>query len=68
MTAQEYYPKTQADCDHANALREYEAVHKIWFNTPVWANRAAKAKLDDCRERLREAIKAAHPNWSVIMF
>ena len=40
-----FRPRNQAECDHANTLREYESAHKVWMNTSVFteAGRIAKA-------------------------
>jgi hypothetical protein len=61
-------PKNQAECDHANALREYEAAHKVWMNTSVFteAGKRAKRELGASREKLTLAVKAAHPTWIVM--
>lgn len=62
-----FRPRNQADCDHANALREYEAAHKVWMNTSVFtdAGKEAKRLLGDAREKLNTTTKAAHPDWIV---
>ena len=62
-----FRPRNQAECDHANTLREYEAAHKIWINTSVFtaAGKEAKHNMDAAREKLTTAVKAAHPTWIV---
>lgn len=67
MLSDIYRPKTQADCDHANALREYEAIHKRYMNTSVFteAGRLVKIELQAAREKLIAAVEAAHPTWIV---
>ena len=59
---------TQAECDHWNTLREYEAAHAVWMDTPIHtdAGKAAKATLDVARERYIAAYKANHPDHIVI--
>lgn len=54
-------PPTQASCDRTNALREYEAAHKVWMATPVWSpeNAAAVAELGSKRA-VYDAAVAAH--------
>ncbi len=63
-----FKPRNQADCDHANALREYEAAHKVWMNTPVHTEAGQRARYEkDCaRDKYTKAVKASHPEWSVI--
>lgn len=58
-----FRPRNQADCDHANALREYEAAHRIWMNTSVFtdAGKAAKRAKDEAREKYAAAYMAANP-------
>lgn len=55
-----FRPKNQAECDHANTLREYEAAHKVWMNTSVFteAGRIAKANKEAARERYETALAA----------
>lgn len=67
MISDTYRPKNQAECDHANALREYEAAHKVWMNTSVFtdAGKQAKYNLDVARDTLNKAVKAAHPTWII---
>lgn len=62
-----FIPKNQADCDHANTLRDYEAAHKAWMNTNIFtdAGKLAKQRLDVARENYIAAVKAAHPTWIV---
>ena len=62
-----FRPKTQTDCDHANAMRDYETAHKIWMNTSIFteAGRQAKETLAIAREKYLAAVKAAHPSWIV---
>ena len=62
-----FRPRNQADCDHANALREYEAAHKVWMNTAVHTDAGQQAKriLDAARLKFTTAVKAAHPTWIV---
>jgi hypothetical protein len=62
-----FRPKNQSDCDHANALREYEAAHKKWMQAGVFtdAGRQAKREMESAREKLTTAAKAAHPTWIV---
>jgi len=57
-----FRPKNQAECDHANTLREYEAAHKVWMNTSVFteAGRIAKANKEAARERYETAPAANH--------
>lgn len=43
-------PKTQAECDHLNAMRDYEAAHKVWMNTSIFSPEGIAAK-----KALREA-------------
>lgn len=58
---------TQAECDEANALREYEAAHRVWMNTPVHteAGQQAKYNLACARDKYTKAVRAAHPTWIV---
>lgn len=62
-----FRPTNQAECDHANALSEYEAAHKVWMNTSVFteAGKQAKLALDAARQKYSAAVKAAHPSWIV---
>ncbi len=64
-----FRPKSQAECDHANTLREYEAAHRVWMNTSIFdapATRdAAKRNLDTARANYVAAVKSAHPTWIV---
>lgn len=57
MLSDKYRPKNQLDCNHANALRDYEAAHKIWMNTSVFTEAGAIAKAN--KERCRIAYEAA---------
>lgn len=52
---------------HTDALREYEAAHKVWMDTSVFteAGREARRRLDAAREKYTAAVKAAHPDWIV---
>lgn len=56
-----FRPKNQADCDYANALREYEAAHKVWLDTSVFtdAGKRAKSTMDVAREKLIAARSTA---------
>jgi hypothetical protein len=55
-----FRPRNQAECDHANTLREYEAAHKVWMNTSVFteAGRIAKANKEAARDRYETALAA----------
>lgn len=63
-----FIPRNQADCDHANALRDYERAHRIWMNTEVGteAGRLAKAALYAARETYIAATHTAHPTWIIL--
>ena len=52
---------TQAWCDRANALREFEAAHAIWMGASVFtpAGVSAKAAKDAAMQRYAAAV-AAH--------
>ena len=56
-----FCPRNQTDCDHANALREYEAAHKVWMNTSVFtdAGHIAKVNKEAARERYETALETA---------
>ena len=62
-----FRPRNQAECDHANALREFEAAHKVWMNTSVFteAGKEAKRVKEAARAKYVSAVKAAHPTWIV---
>jgi hypothetical protein len=62
-----FRPTNQAECDHANALREYKAAHKTWMNASVFTEdgKQAKTALGAARHKYIEATKAAHPSWIV---
>lgn len=68
MTPQASHTPTQAECDHANALREYESAHKVWMNTSVFteAGKEAKRVLTEKRKQYIAAVEAAHPTWIVM--
>lgn len=60
-----FRPRNQADCDHANALREYEAAHKTWMNTSIFQpetvrNEVTRTK-NEARAKYEAAYKAANP-------
>lgn len=59
-----FKPRNQADCDHANALREYESAHKVWMNTSVftYAGKEAKRIKDEARAKYEAAYMAANPS------
>ena len=59
---------TQAECDQANTLREFEQAHRVWMNTSVFsdAGREAKRVKDEARAKYVAAVKAAHPTWIVL--
>ena len=65
-----YRPVTQAECDHANTLRDYERAHKVWMNTSIFDSKAvqdeARRNLDHTRHEYLNAVKAAHPTWGVM--
>lgn len=63
-----FIPRNQADCDQANALRDYEIANKLWMNTSVFtdAGREAKAQLSIARSKYVAAVEAAHPTWIVM--
>lgn len=61
-----FRPKSQADCDMANALREYERAHAIWMQTPVHLNSKVKAILGDARNKYLQAVQKARPTWIVM--
>lgn len=67
MLSDKFIPKNQAQCDEANALREYERAHKAWMGASVFteAGKTAKAALSEARETFIAATKAAHPTWIV---
>ena len=58
-------PKSRADVDCANALREYETAHKVWMATPVHTT-WARVAMDAARERYVAAYKAAYPTHIVM--
>lgn len=63
-----FRPKNQADCDMANALREYEQAHAVYMATPVHLNSGIEAKrlLGDARDKYTQTVKAARPTWIVM--
>jgi hypothetical protein len=63
-----YRPKTQADCDHANALREYESAHARWMSLSVFTDAGMRARIElaAAREKLTAAVKVVHPTWIVM--
>lgn len=58
-----FKPRNQADSDHANALREYEAAHKVWMNTSVFtdAGKEAQRIKDEARAKYEVAYMTANP-------
>lgn len=54
--------RTQAWCDVANTLREFEAAHKVWMNTSVFtdAGRIARDNKNDAMARYDSAVAAYH--------
>lgn len=63
QTHDSWKPKNQLDCDHWNALREYEAANKVWMNTSVFtdAGKEAKRLNDLARTKYEIAYTAANP-------
>lgn len=55
-----YRPKTQADCDHANALREYEAAHKVWMNTSIFQPQVVRDEVTRTKNEARAKYEAAY--------
>lgn len=62
-----FIPKNQAEADWANASLEADAANRVLMNTVVWAPEypAAKARMQEAREKLVAAVKAARPSWIV---
>ena len=54
----------QTTCNLTNALREYEAAHALWMDTPTHtdAGREAKRMKDAARARYESAYRSANPN------
>lgn len=63
-----FIPRNQADCDHANALREYEAAHKVWMNTSVFthAGKESKRLKDQARIKFEAAYMTANPTHIIV--
>lgn len=68
ITDDRFTPRNQADCDHANALRDYERAHAAWMNTPIHtdAGKAALAAKNTAREAYLAAYQAANPTHGII--
>jgi hypothetical protein len=51
---------SQSECDHANALREYESAHKVWMNTSVFtdAGKEARRVKDEARVKYETAAQS----------
>lgn len=64
-----FTPRNQADCDFANALRDYEAAHAVWMNTSVFTEAGKQAKIakDEARKRYEAAYKLAHPTHLILL-
>lgn len=66
-----YKPVTQADCDHANALREYEKAHKDWMCSsifdPAVVRNEIKRRVDNARAKYEAAYLAANPNHTILL-
>lgn len=58
----------QTECDFVNALREYEAAHKSWMETPVASDRGDRAKQikDEARAKYLAAYRAHYPSHIVM--
>ena len=58
-----YRAVTETECNHVNALREYEAAHKVWMNTSVFtdAGKEAKRIKDEARAKYESAYQVANP-------
>ena len=56
-----FSPKNQAECDEVNALRNYEAAHKVWMDTSVFADNAKEVTRikDEARAEYEAAYQQA---------
>lgn len=63
-----YVPKTQAECDLAEASHEFDVAHKVWMNTAVHTaeGQRARASKDAAREKYVAAYKAVYPKHIVM--
>ena len=55
-----FRPRNQADCDHANALREYEAAHKVWMNTSIFQPATVREEVTRSKNEARAKYEAAY--------
>jgi len=57
--------RNQADCDHANALREYEAAQRVWMNTSIFQPEAVRDQVtrtkNEAWAKYEKAYMAANP-------
>lgn len=63
------YANESPPASYETELREYEAAHKVWFNTSTFNHGAyerAKAALAIARHKYAIAYKLCHPTHSVI--
>ena len=65
-----FTPRNQADCDLANALREYETAHKRWMDTSIFRPAAERGTVtmrkNEARDKYEKAYKAANPTHILI--